>query len=414
MPFQGVIPPVITPHHEDGTINEPAFAQVLEHLIAEGVHGAIVGGTTGEYYAHSRDERLRLIALGAEIIAGRIPYFVGCGGLRTSESAGYGEAARTAGADGLLVNAPAYSIPSQLELATHVLSVDRAAGLPIMLYNYPGRTGAMMDIDFLDRVGKSTSIRAIKESSGDINRIHLLARDYRHIELFCGMDDQALEFYAWGAVGWVCAGGNCLPQEHLALHRACFEERDFVKGRRIMSALLPLMRILEQGGKFVQSVKYIAASQGLPAGAVREPLRPLRKEQKREIEQALRTLKAEMAQIAAEYEDANYKTANHKNSATADRVTADRVTAGKATAGKATAGKATAGKEQAASLAVGKAADTTPGKAMESGANRQNVGTQKADTQKADTQKADTQKADTGRKQKSQRKESSNGVSLNA
>ena len=409
MPFQGVIPPVITPHHEDGTINETAFAQVLEHLIAEGVHGAIVGGTTGEYYAHSRDERLRLIALGAEIIAGRIPYFVGCGGLRTSESAGYGEAARTAGADGLLVNAPAYSIPSQLELATHVLSVDRAAGLPIMLYNYPGRTGAMMDIDFLDRVGKSTSIRAIKESSGDINRIHLLARDYRHIELFCGMDDQALEFYAWGAVGWVCAGGNCLPQEHLALHRACFEERDFVKGRRIMSALLPLMRILEQGGKFVQSVKYIAASQGLPAGAVREPLRPLRKEQKREIEQALRTLKAEMAQIAAEYEDANHKTANHKNGATADRVTADRVTADRVTAGKATAGK-----EQAASLAVGKAADTTPGKAMESGANRQNVGTQKADTQKADTQKADTQKADTGRKQKSQRKESSNGVSLNA
>ena len=304
MPFQGVIPPVITPHQADGTIDETAFAQVLEHLIAKGVQGVVVGGTTGEYYAHSREERLRLIALGAEVVAGRIPYFVGCGGLRTSESVGYGEAARTAGADGLLVNAPAYSIPTQLELATHVLTVDRAAGLPIMLYNYPGRTGAMMDVEFLDRVGKSTSVQAIKESSGDINRLHLLARDYRHIKLFCGMDDQALEFYAWGAVGWICAGGNCLPEEHLALHRACYEERNFVKARRIMSALLPLMRILEQGGKFVQSVKYIASLQGLPAGEVREPLRPLRKEQKREIERVLRTLKAEMGQIATEYQDA--------------------------------------------------------------------------------------------------------------
>ena len=304
MPFQGVMPPVLTPHDASGAIDEAAFAEVLENLIAKGVHGAVIGGTTGEYYAHSREERFRLIALGAEIIAGRVPYFVGVGGLSTTESVGYAEAARAAGADGLLVNAPAYSLPTQLELATHLLTVDRATGLPIMLYNYPGRTGSMMDVEFLDRVGKSTSVQAIKESSGDINRVHLLARDYRHIKMCCGMDDQALEFYAWGAVGWVCAGGNCLPEEHLALHRACFEERDFVKGRRIMSALLPLMRIFEQGGKLIQTVKYIASLQGLPAGEVREPLRGLRKEQKREVERVLRTLKAEMAQIASDYEGA--------------------------------------------------------------------------------------------------------------
>ena len=69
------------------------------------------------------------------------------------------------------------------------------------------------------------------------------------------MDDQALEFFAWGAKGWVCGAGNCLPAEHLALYNACAIEKDFEKGRKIMSALLPLMRVLEQGGKFVQSIK---------------------------------------------------------------------------------------------------------------------------------------------------------------
>ena len=91
--------------------------------------------------------------------------------------------------------------------------------------------------------------KAVKESSGDINRVHLLARDYPHIQLSCGMDDQALEFFAWGARSWICAGSNFLPAEHIALWRACAAEGDFDKGRRIMSAMLPLMAVLEQGGK---------------------------------------------------------------------------------------------------------------------------------------------------------------------
>ena len=125
----------------------------------------------------------------------------------------------------------------------------------------------------------------------------MLARDYPHITLLCGMDDQALEFFAWGARGWVCGAGNCLPREHLALYEACVLENDFIKGRRIMSALLPLMRVLEQGGKFVQSIKYGCQLAGLPAGPVRQPLRGLTKDQKREVEMVIRTLKQTVARI---------------------------------------------------------------------------------------------------------------------
>lgn len=297
MKFEGIYPPVITPHKSDFSIDRDGFATMVEHLIASGVHGIIVGGTTGEYYAQTSEERVSLMKLAQEVIKGRLPLIVGVGSIRTEDCIGYALAAKENGADALLVNAPYYAVPTQLELANHALAIDRAANLPIMLYNYPGRTGVMMEAEFFDRVGRSPNFAAIKESSGDINQLHMLARDYPHITLLCGMDDQALEFFAWGARGWVCAGGNCLPREHIALYEAVALENDIAKGRRIMSALLPFMRVLEQGGKFVQSVKLACELDGLPAGPVRKPLREMTKDQKREVEMVVRTLKTTVGQI---------------------------------------------------------------------------------------------------------------------
>jgi 4-hydroxy-tetrahydrodipicolinate synthase len=101
-----------------------------------------------------------------------------------------------------------------------------------------------------------------------------VARKFPHFALSCGWDDQALEFFACGARSWVCAGSNFLPREHIALYEACVLEKNFDKGRRIMSAMLPLMNFLEQG-KFVQSIKYGCELIGLKTGPVRAPLRPL-------------------------------------------------------------------------------------------------------------------------------------------
>ena len=300
MPFKGIIPPVTTPFHEDGAIDRKGFAAMMEHLIASGVHGIIIGGTTGEYYAQSTEERVELLKYAKDVAGTRIPLIAGVGAIRTEDSISFAQEAKALHYDGILVGAPYYAVPTQLELANHALAIDRAVGLPIMLYNYPGRTGTMMDLEFLDRVGRSANFKAIKESSGDINQLHNLARDYPHIGLFCGMDDQALEFFVWGATGWVCGAGNCLPEEHLALYEACVVEKDFAKGRRIMSALLPLMRVLEQGGKFVQSIKYGCEMAGLPAGPVRKPLRGLDEDQKREVATVIRTLKSVISSIRSE------------------------------------------------------------------------------------------------------------------
>jgi len=169
--------------------------------------------------------------------------------------------------------------------------------LPVMLYNYPGRMSVNMDEDTLDRLGRSANFCAIKESSGDPNRLHMLARDYPHIALSCGMDDQALEFFAWGARSWVCAGSNFAPEAHIALYQACAIEGDFSKGRAIMSAMLPLMRVLEQGGKFVQCIKYGLTLRGIDAGPPRRPLHPLNKDDKRILEEVVRTMNKTISNI---------------------------------------------------------------------------------------------------------------------
>ena len=300
MKFDGIYTPVITPYREDGIIDHDAFVAMIEYLIASGVHGIINGGSTGEYYAQSMDERIEMAKLAKDVIAGRVPLIVGTVAIRLADSITMAETAARIGADAILVGSPPYSVPTERENALNALAIDRAADLPIMLYNYPGRMGINMGEEFLDRVGCSRNFCAIKESSGDINRVHLLARDYPHIQLSCGMDDQALEFFAWGSRSWVCGGSNFLPAEHIALWKACAVEGNFDKGRRIMSALMPLMRVLEQGGKFIQCIKHGCEMNGLRAGPPRPPLRPLNKDDKRSLEQVVRVLRQTVAAIADE------------------------------------------------------------------------------------------------------------------
>ena len=297
MRFEGIYTPVITPHRADFSIDKDRFAEVIESLISAGVHGLIVAGTTGEYYAQSNDERLDLMKVAKDIIKDRLPLIIGTGAIRTEDSIMFAEAAKAIGADALLVATPPYAYPTGREIALHALAIDRAANLPIMLYNYPGRMSVNMDEDTLDRVGRSPNFCAIKESSGDVNRLHLLARDYPHIQLSCGMDDQALEFFAWGARSWVCAGSNFAPEAHISMYRACAVEKDFDKGRRIMSAMLPLMRVLEQGGKFVQAIKHGVTLRGIDAGPPRRPLQALNKDEKRELAQVIRVMNASITAI---------------------------------------------------------------------------------------------------------------------
>lgn len=296
MKFEGIYTPAITPLTATGQIDTAAFAEVLEYLIESKVHGIIIGGSTGEYYAHTSQERIDLAAHAKEVIGNRVALIVGTGAIRTEDSVEYAKAARAIKADAILVGSPPYALPTEEENAIHALAVDKAADLPIMLYNYPGRMSVSMGNEYFKAVSASKNVVAIKESSGDMGQVHRLATQFPNIALSCGWDDQALEFFAWGARSWVCAGSNFVPREHVALYEACVIEKDFDKGRKIMGAFMPLMDYLE-GGKFVQAIKAGCAFNGLRTGSVRAPLQPLTESENQALQTVITNLKRDVAQI---------------------------------------------------------------------------------------------------------------------
>ncbi len=152
-----------------------------------------------------------------------------------------------------------------------------------MLYNYPGRMCVSMDEEYFTRVSQS------KKTSSPSRKVpatwaRCIGWPGSSPTSPCPADGttRPSNFFAWGARSWVCAGSNFLPKEHVALYEACVIEKNFDKGRQIMSAMMPLMNALD-GGKFVQSIKYGCEVAGLKVGNVRLPLQPLEADEKAEF-----------------------------------------------------------------------------------------------------------------------------------
>ena len=259
------------------------YAEVIDWQIENGVAGIIVGGSTGEFYALSKEERIQQFKFAADQIDNQVEFMAGVNDIRVDECLEISSAAVDAGAKSLLVAAPPYSLPSEEELASHVLEIANKTDLPIMLYNYPGRTGVEMGETFLDIVAGNPLIAGIKESSGDYSRLPLLSNNYSSIELAVGGEEQVLEFAAWGAKSWVCATANFFPSECVQLMDILGNQSDFEKGRLLMAAFMPLMKALEQGGKFLQCVKLGCEHQGRPSGKVRLPLLPIQDSLRKEM-----------------------------------------------------------------------------------------------------------------------------------
>ena len=297
MKFEGIYTPIVTPFSGDGSIDWDAYANVIDWQIENGVAGIIVGGSTGEFYALSKEERVQQFKFAGDRIDGRVEFMAGVNDIRVDECLDISLAAVSAGAKSLLVAAPPYSLPSEEELAHHVITIAETTKLPIMLYNYPGRTGVEMGETFLDAVANNPLIAAIKESSGDYSRLPLLSNNYPSIELTVGGEEQVLEFAAWGAKSWVCATANFFPSECVQLMDILGKNSDFDKGRSLMSAFMPLMQALEQGGKFLQCVKLGCEQQGRPGGKVRLPLLPIEETLKKEMISVIDNTRASLNSI---------------------------------------------------------------------------------------------------------------------
>ena len=280
MSFEGVHTPLVTPFKADGEIDHALLGKHAADLAGR-VSGLGIGGTTGEYYALSFDERVETFHTVAEAAGGRTYLTAGINATTTKEVIKLGQEAKRAGLSALLVAAPYYAQPTQEELLAHLLRVDDALDMPVMLYNFPARTGTEISHGVLEKLLERPNFLAMKESTGDIAHLHRLATHFKdRLVLSCGMDDQALEFFAWGAKSWVGGASNFLPEAHTALFDACVEKGDFTLGRKLMAQLLPVLELLERSGKFIQYVRYGCELAGLPVGVARAPLGGLSDEER--------------------------------------------------------------------------------------------------------------------------------------
>ncbi len=217
--FRGSIVPIITPF-KDGELDLQAFAELIEWQIESGSHGISVQGTTGEPASLSLEERKLVIKTAADVINGRVPFIPGSGSTHHGETLELSRYAEEVGADGLLLISPYYSRPSQEGIFQHFDAVAKQTGLPVILYNIPGRTAVNIEIDTVARLREANdNIVGVKESNKDfehINRlIHKMGRDfavYSGIELLC------FPILAIGGAGYVSATGNLMPKEVASLY----------------------------------------------------------------------------------------------------------------------------------------------------------------------------------------------------
>ncbi|MBK6764856.1 MAG: 4-hydroxy-tetrahydrodipicolinate synthase [bacterium] len=213
-PLRGSIVPVPTPFRE-GRVDDAALQKLITWQIENGAHGISVTGTTGEPSSLTQDERMRIHQLAKEAIAGRVPFVPGTGSNNFAEGVLYSKNAERLGADALLLIAPYYNRPSQEGLFRYFTGIASQVGIPVILYNIPGRTAVNIEPETVARVvEKCPNVVGVKESNKDfehINRLlHRMGRDflvYSGIELLC------FPILAIGGAGFLSATANLLPRE---------------------------------------------------------------------------------------------------------------------------------------------------------------------------------------------------------
>lgn len=217
--LRGSIVPLITPFRH-GALDEQALVGLIEWQVASGSHGISVAGTTGEPSALTLEERRRVIELAVQTAGGRVPILAGTGSENHQETLQLSEFAARAGADAVLVVAPYYIRPSQDGLFQHFKSVAEHAGLPVILYNIPGRAAINLEIDTVRRLRDACSnIVGIKEANSDFGHItRLLGALGREFLVYSGIELLCFPVLAIGGAGHVSATGNVLPDQVAELY----------------------------------------------------------------------------------------------------------------------------------------------------------------------------------------------------
>lgn len=284
--FSGSMVALVTPFR-DGSIDEEALANLVERQIAGGTSALVPCGTTGESATMTHEEHARVIRLVVELAAGRVPVIAGTGSNSTTEAIALTRAARTAGADAALLISPYYNKPPQEGIYRHYRAIAEATGMPLILYNIPGRTGSKIEAGTIARLAEIDEVVGLKEATGSLEETQEVLRLCGdRLEVYSGDDALTLPIMAVGGAGVISVTANLVPERSAAVTTAALEG-NWDEARRRHSEILPLTRAL-----FLETnpipVKAALAELGLCQDELRLPLLPLSAEPRARLRQVLR------------------------------------------------------------------------------------------------------------------------------
>lgn len=213
--FRGAGVALVTPFHEDKSVNYEELTRLIEFQIASGTDAIIVAGTTGEPSTMTEEERLSVIHHAVKVVDGRIPVIAGSGGNNTDNVIAFSKKCEELGVDGLLVVTPYYNKCTQKGLYEHYKMVAEAVKVPIIMYNVPSRTGLNMLPTTAARLGKEVeNIVAMKEASGDITQVaDLMKLAEGSLDVYSGNDDQIVPILSLGGAGVISVLSNIAPKD---------------------------------------------------------------------------------------------------------------------------------------------------------------------------------------------------------
>lgn len=283
--FKGSIVALITPFRNGG-VDEAAFKSFCDWQIAEGTHGLVPCGTTGESPTLSHAEHHRVVEMCIEVAKGRVPVIAGTGSNSTEEAISLTRHAKKAGADGALVVTPYYNRPNQEGLYRHYKAIAEAVDIPIVVYNIPGRSVVDISVDTMARIAKLPNVVGVKEATGDVTRFtrhrRAIGRDFVQLS---GDDGLALAQMAHGGVGCISVTANVAPRLMSDFQTACLGGK-FDKARDIHDRVAPLHEALflepSPGG-----AKYGASLLGKCEPTVRLPITELSDNAKAAVRSAM-------------------------------------------------------------------------------------------------------------------------------
>ena len=283
----GSIVALVTPMHEDGSVDYPTLRKLIDWHIVEGTDCIGVVGTTGESPTVSVLEHCEIIRVAVEQAAGRVPVMAGCGANSTAEAIELTKFAKQVGADCQLQVVPYYNKPTQEGQYLHFKAIAEAVDLPMILYNVPGRSAADMLHDTVLRLAQVPGIVGIKEATGNIERAQWLIREVpAEFAVYSGDDPTAVALMLCGGDGNISVSANLAPR---LMHELCVAAiaGDRQRAMAIQLQLLPLHKHL-----FVEAnpipVKWAMARLGLCGGTLRLPMTPLTQASEAVVEGALR------------------------------------------------------------------------------------------------------------------------------